>query len=298
MINPRHPANTAETVRALIGDQHPDLAGLAVGAEFVGADMVMYPLGDELAVRLPRSQNTVASLEAEAHWLGQVSANWTFPFPRVMRRGEPGHGYPFPWSVITWVPGTAAEERPLDARAGVALGAALAQVHASAPADAPFNSEQSIDLVGREPKFEHALGFLNHHPGPNGQRCDARAVRTVWEEALTAPAPDELVWSHADLHVANLISVDGAFGGIVDWADMSGCDRAVDLGFLYGALPAEGVALALAEYARLTGAMNDALAARARGIGLVMCLAGAGNGPGVIRDVNWRGLETLGVVRS
>src|SRR6186713_2058499 len=81
VINPRHPANTAETVRALISDQHPDLAGLAVGAEFVGADMVMYRLGDELAVRLPRSQNTVGSLEAESHWLGQVSANWTFPFP-------------------------------------------------------------------------------------------------------------------------------------------------------------------------------------------------------------------------
>ena len=297
MINPRHPANTAETVRALIRDQHPDLAELAVGPEFVGADMVMYRLGDDLAVRLPRSANTVASLEAEAHWLGQLSAHWTFPFPRVLRRGDPGHGYPFPWSVITWVPGTAAEHSPLDSRAGIAMAQALAQVHLPAPADAPFNSEQSIALVGREPKLEWALKTLATRRGPAGQRCDVRAARAMWGEALAAPGPAGQVWSHADLHVANLISEDGAFGGIVDWADMSGCDRAVDLGFLYGVLPGEGVSLALAEYARLTGAVDDALVLRIRGVGLAMCLSGACNGPGVFRDVNWRGLETLGVIR-
>lgn len=297
MSNPRHPANTAETVRALLAEQHPDLLELGVGKEYEGADMVMYRVGDELAVRLPRSENTVASLEAEAHWLGLLSADWTFPFPRVLRRGVQGCGYPFPWSVVTWLPGSNAADVPLHADAGWDIGEAIADIHLPAPDDAPFNSEQSIALAERAWKVEWALETLAKRPGPHGQMCDVSAARGLWAQALAAPTSYSIVWSHADLHAYNVISLDGKFGGIVDWADLSRCDRAVDLGFLYGVLPAAGVDEALAAYQNLTGAMDDALLARTRGVGLAMSLSGACYDPGMIRDLNWRALGSLGVVR-
>ena len=297
MSNPRHPANTADTVRALLAEQHPDLLELGVGKEHEGADMVMYRVGEELAVRLPRSENTVESLEAEARWLGLLSADWTFPFPRVLRRGVPGCGFPFPWSVVTWLPGSNAAEVPLHADAGIEIARALAQMHAVAPPDAPFNEQQSGPMASREHRVSWALETLAARPGPEGRMCDVDAARGLWEQALAAPEPLERVWSHADLHALNVISLDGEFGGIVDWADMSGCDRAVDLGFLYTLVTADAVDQAVAEYGRLTGAVDDALVSRVRGVGLAMSLGLSLFDQAAARDMGWLGLKSLGVVR-
>jgi len=281
----------------LVDEQHPDLAELPLGRRYDGWDMAVFRLGDELAVRLPRTADAVESLEAEARWLGLLSEGWTFPFPRVLRRGAPGHGYPWPWSIISWLPGTMASQRPLSASAGVELGRALAQVHAPAPADAPFNEEQSIELPEREPWVRGALDPLAGVAGPDGRECDVTASAAVWEVALAAEPPRELVWSHADLHGFNVISNDGQLGGIIDWADIAACDRAVDLGFLYLLLPASGIDAAWREYGKATRALDDAVAARARGVAVAMCSGFAMLDNPAGAAIGWRGLDALGLLR-
>lgn len=292
-----HPSINLETVTSLVTEQTPDLAHLGIGERFDGWDCAMFRLGDGLAVRLPRTEAAVRFLQAETHWVPQLSSGWDFPAPRFVAHGVPGHGYPWPWAVVTWVPGDMADAVPLTADAGAALGRALAQVHTAAPDDAPFNVEQSIPMADRDEKVRERVATLARAPGPDGNAIDIAAAHRIWAAALAASAHTEWVWSHADLHGANVLSHDGAFGGIVDWGSMAMCDPAVDLGFAYTLMPRAGVDAAFAEYGRLTGRVDPDFVARARGIALSKCVGVALSPKPVTSAMGWRGLTALGVAR-
>jgi aminoglycoside phosphotransferase (APT) family kinase protein len=292
-----HPALTEDTVRAMLAAQHPDLAELTIGERFDGWDMAMFRLGEDLALRMPRTTQALGSLEAEARWLEPLSEHWTFPLPRVVRRGEPQFDYPWPWSIVSWLPGDLAVTSPLTISGGIAIGAALAQVHTPAPADAPVNDEQSISIAERAERAEAMISTLAHATGPQGDRLDAQAAHAIWDQAMAAPAPTEVVWSHADLHGYNVISNNGELGGIIDWGDMAACDRAVDLGFLFTLMPADAVEAAWNEYARLTGKLDDAVKSRARGIGLFMGMGLALWETPATSAMGLRAMKALGITR-
>ncbi|WNM27715.1 phosphotransferase [Demequina capsici] len=294
---PAHPSITPRTVAALLADQHPELADLPLGPRFDGWDCAMFRLGDSLAVRLPRTQPAVTFLQTEMHWVPQLRGAWEFPSPEFTAHGQPGHGYPWPWAVITWIPGDTADEVPLLADAGAAVGRALAQVHAVAPADAPFNIEQSIPMADRDPKTTERVLRAHESGGPHGERLDTDAALELWSAALAAAPNAEWVWSHADLHGANVLSHAGAFGGIFDWGSMAMCDPAVDVGFTHALMPAAGVEDVLAAYDKETGRVDDAFVARARGIGLSKAVGMALSPREVTQRMAWRTLEALGLVR-
>ena len=290
-----HESITPETVAALIAEQTPDFAHVEIGERFDGWDCAMFRLGDDFAARLPRTQLAVQFLQAEMHWVPQLSAGWDFPAPRFVAHGVPGHGFPWPWAVVTWVPGQMADVFPLRADAGVAVGRALAQVHTPAPEDAPFNIEQSIPMADRDLKVRERVASLSRGTGPSGEVLNVARALELWDIALAAKEHIEWVWSHADLHGANVLSNDGAFGGIVDWGSMAMCDPAVDLGFTHTLMPREGVDAALAEYGRLTGRVDSHFLSRARGIALSKCVGVALSQRPVTSAMGWRGLVALGV---
>ncbi|WP_062293002.1 phosphotransferase [Demequina phytophila] len=294
---PAHPAISRALARALVDRQLPGLAHLEIGERFDGWDMVVYRLGEELGLRLPRVEAAVGPLARESRLLEHVGAGWTFPHPRVIASGVAQDGYPWPWAVVSWLPGATADATPLDASAGPALGRAFAQVHSPAGEDAWFNPEQSITLVEREDNLDWALGMLVDAAGPDGERLDRGALREVWVEALEAPAPTEVVWSHADPHGSNLLGVDGTFAGIIDWGKMAGCERAVDLSFLYTAMPAAGVALAVEAYREASGCEDPGLEARMRGIAVAKCASWAVLDRPLNIAMAWRGFAELGVLR-
>ena len=294
---PAHPAISRALARSLVDAQLPELAHLEIGERFDGWDMVVYRLGEELSLRLPRVQAAVGPLEREARLLRTVGAEWTFRHPRVIAGGAPQAGYPWRWAVVSWLPGRTADAYPMPASAGADVGRAFAQIHSPAPADAWFNPEQSITLPEREENLEWALAQLGEARGPDGARLDIAAARELWAEALDAPAPSDVVWSHADPHGSNLL-VDGErFGGIIDWGKMARCERAVDLSFLYTALPAPGVDQAVAAYRADTGCEDPGLEARMRGIALAKCASWAVLDRPLNVAMAWRGFAELGVLR-
>jgi aminoglycoside phosphotransferase (APT) family kinase protein len=281
-------------VRALLADQHPDLAGLKVAAEpFEGFDMAVFRLGEDLAVRLPRHRAAVGSLEAELRWVAALSGHWTFPTQRVLRTGGPGSGLPWRWAVTSSLPGDLAADRPLSASAAPAVGRALAEIHRPAPADAPFNSEQSVRLAEREPVLREAVARLPTLGASRGLAFSPDASAALWARALAAPAPTTLVWMHADLHPFNVISRDGAFGGIIDWSDVSRGDPAVDLGFARLLFPAAAMPAVHHAY----GGVDEATAARALGVGLAKAATLATVAEESVADIGWRTLTELGVAQ-
>ena len=185
-----------------------------------------------------------------------LGENWDFPFPHFPFVGVPGEGYPWPWAIVSWLPGEMAIDVPLLATEGAALGRALAQVHVPAPAEAPLNDEQSIPLIDREEKTLQRVELLSRRGGPDGEQLDAVAALALWNAAAGLPEVprDEWVWSHADLHGGNVLSHAGVFGGIADWGSMAACDPAVDLGFAYSLMPGAGVTAMLARVRGADGA--------------------------------------------
>jgi len=321
---PAHPGITPELVQRLLARHLPHYAHLSIGERTDGWDAAMFRLGERLAVRVPRTAHAVQFLRAETTWLPRLSGGWDFPVPQFEAVCEPGPDFEWPWAVVTWLPGTTADAVAVRSADGPALGAALAQVHVPVGGGVPVgsavphNPEQSIPLAARDAKVRERIGTLAASRGPAGQTVDAAACVRLWEEAVPQhgagvpePSGDEFVWSHADMHGGNVLvtpgkagvlaGVDGAtgaFAGIVDWGSMAACDPAVDVGFLHLLTSADGVELALAEYHRLTGRVDEAFRVRARAIGLSKALNVALHPRPASRAMGWRGLGVLGLTRE
>lgn len=144
-------------VRELLSEQFPDLSHLALHPAASGWDNVMFRLGDAHAVRLPRRAAATTALRTEQHWLGRLGALGV-DVPVPLRHGVPSSRYPWPWSVVPWLPGHPADERPIEAGEAARLGAVLQQLHAPAPPDAPVSPYRGVPLHARATDMEARLG--------------------------------------------------------------------------------------------------------------------------------------------
>jgi aminoglycoside phosphotransferase (APT) family kinase protein len=194
---------TADLVRDLLRDQHPDLAGRPVTLGARGWDNQLWRLGDDLAVRLPWATQTAdALLLKEYAWLPVLAPRLPLPVPVPQRLGEPSQRFPRPWIVTTWVPGTPADRVPATrgAQAARTLAAFLTALHQPAPVGAPDGRNRGGPLAEVAEGFAALLAEaidLDLVPDPG-------AVRAVWDDAVAAPAwAGPPLWLHGDLHPAN-----------------------------------------------------------------------------------------------
>lgn len=71
-------------------------------------------IGEKFVARFPLESRGVAAtrrwLESEAQAARELSGRTRLPTPEPVALGEPGAGYPIPWSVQTWLPGVAATD--------------------------------------------------------------------------------------------------------------------------------------------------------------------------------------------
>jgi aminoglycoside phosphotransferase (APT) family kinase protein len=99
----------AEIARVLVEDQFPQWRRLPVrGLAASGTVNAIFRIGERPAARFPlQPQNAEAArwrVEAEADAARELADRTRFPTPEPVAIGEPGHGYPLPWSVQTWLP--------------------------------------------------------------------------------------------------------------------------------------------------------------------------------------------------
>lgn len=186
----------AGLVRRLLADQHPDLASSPVSFLANGWDNVMYRLGSRLLVRLPRRALGAAIIVNEQRWLPLLAPRLPLPVPAPERTGLPALGYPYPWSVVPFIPGTPAasvfaaggldgrgpdalavrdESAGLDALDWADVTGALARflgaLHVPAPADAPRNPFRGGPLASRAGLFADSLPIAFE---PDGAAKDSR----------------------------------------------------------------------------------------------------------------------------
>jgi aminoglycoside phosphotransferase (APT) family kinase protein len=228
---------TAELVRDLVRDQHPDLADHPVRLGARGWDNQLWRLGDDLAVRLPwATQDSDALLRKEHAWVPMLAPRLSLPVPVPQRFGEPSERFPRPWLITTWVPGTPADRTPVTRAADAAesLAAFLSALHQPAPDGAPAGRDRGGPLADRAEGVAKGLASA----AERGLIRDLDAVNAVWRDAVTAPEwTGPALWIHADLHPANVLTADGSFCGVIDFGALCAGDPACDLAAAWILLP-------------------------------------------------------------
>jgi aminoglycoside phosphotransferase (APT) family kinase protein len=261
---------TAGLVRDLLRDQHPDLADRPVRLGARGWDNQLWRLGDDLAVRLPWATGGADEhLRNEYTWMPGLAPALPLPVPVPQRLGEPSALFPRPWLITTWVPGTPADREPVTSTDSAAsLAAFLTALHRPAPAGAPMGRDRGGPLAERAAGFADGVALA----AERGLIDDPDAVRAVWQDAVTAPPwAGPPLWLHADLHPANIVTDDGALGGVIDFGDLCAGDPAYDLSAAWLLLPDGAVDDFHAAY---RPAADAATRRRARGWAMARVLSG------------------------
>lgn len=252
----------AELVRALLAEQHPDLADLALREVVGGWDNQQWRLGEGLAVRLPRTERAPELLHKEQTWLPVLAERLPLPTPVPVRSGAPSELFEHPWAIVRWVRGEPADRAPITAPDSArALADFLGALHQPAPADAPVNPPRGLPL--------HQAGPVDSLFDLIAGSSQATALRAVWDEAVTAPAWQGVpLWLHGDLHPANVVVQDGQLVGVIDFGDLCAGDPAWDLSTAWILLPAGAAGPFFDAYARA----DEATIIRARGCAVLRAL--------------------------
>lgn len=214
-------------VRRLLAEQYPQWVNLPIEqVESYGTDHDIYRLGDELAARLPRIGWATEQAVKEAAWLPKLAPHLPLALPIQVAMGRPAHGYPFDWSIYTWLPGENANGTIVDLeRAAVDLAAFIKAL-------------RGIDTAGAHPRPPGARGAplaeldnsVRRAIAELGERIDGIVALHSWEESLRAPEWNgDDVWVHGDLLPGNLLVIDGHLSAVIDWGGLNVGDPACDL---------------------------------------------------------------------
>ncbi len=203
-------------VRQLVVEQFPDWAELPLERAGDGTVNVIYRLGDELALRLPRRNGPEALDDGEARILAALTSRLPVEIPRAVAHGRPGAGYPWFWSVHTWLVGSL-PGGPLPVEEVVALVQAL----------------QAVDSRGAPEPGWRARSAARGARGVRARRTprvDAPGALEVWEQAAQAPHWDgPRVWIHCDLDARNVLVRAGRLAAVLDWGGAGAGDPALDV---------------------------------------------------------------------
>lgn len=208
----------------LLTDQHPDLTKLPITLFDSGWDNMMFKLGEELCIRIPRRQLAAALILNEQKWLPELAKNLPLRVSAPCRTGTPTVYYPWHWSILPWIDGKSADEDPLRPTEAHVLGKFLKALHVDVPADFPKNPYREIPLSQLDQKTRERTKSLGDQLGTKENILLAK-----WEKAVTAITDTSPKIIHGDLHPQNILSRNGCIAAIIDWGDMTGGDIATDL---------------------------------------------------------------------
>jgi aminoglycoside phosphotransferase (APT) family kinase protein len=221
------------TVARLVAVQFPqwhDLPVRAVASH--GTVNALFRLGDEIVLRFPLRPSLDAGLRdklaAEQDTARRVAAHVPVPVPEPVGFGEPGEGYPGPWTAYRWIPGETASSEHISDPGEFAcdLAGFVSALHGMDTGGRTWNGRtRGGPLRLRDEAVRRALA-------ESARLIDAaRLARLarIWKRCLRAPDDAADVWIHADLMPGNLLVRDGRLAGVIDVEDVCVGDPAVDL---------------------------------------------------------------------
>lgn len=226
----------ADAVRRLVGAHFPHYAALPVTEVATpGTQNMVYRLGQDLCVRLPRRQRVVRRLEKELRWLPAVAARSPLEVPAPVAAVDPGDGFPMPWAIYRWIEGEpVASGAPIDdEESATRLAAFVAALRTLDPADGP-PSQQDRSVADRDRDVRRAAPFI-------GSVLDHARVVDAWQRLVDAlPWAGPPTWTHGDLLPSNFLARRGRLAAVIDFGCAGIGDPALDLLPAWAVLGARG----------------------------------------------------------
>ncbi|GAA3160251.1 aminoglycoside phosphotransferase family protein [Nonomuraea salmonea] len=220
----------AGTVQTLVDEQFPQWRGLPVTMLATqGTVNAIARIGDRLAARFPLQpgdpEAVRSRLEAEAGAARELAAATRFPVPEPVALGEPGAGYPLPWSVQTWLPGTVATDADPGESSAFArdLADLIGDIRAIDTRGRTFSGRgRGGDLPAHDEWMETCFRSSEH-------LMDVSRLRRVWAHLRELPRESPDVMNHGDLIPGNVLVADGRLAGVLDTGGLGAADPALDL---------------------------------------------------------------------
>lgn len=219
-----------EAARRLIHGQFPQWVELAVRVVPTAATVnAIFRLGESLAARFPLRGADPAQVR---QWLvNEAAAAREFarvaqvPSPEPVALGEPGEGYPLPWSVQTWVPGCdAVANDPTGSRAFAEDLATLVARLRAAPTRARHFTGSGRG--GHLPDHDEWMALCFDK---SAGLVDVPRLEALWSQLRALPEVDDDVMSHGDLTPPNVLVSAGRLVGVLDTGGFAAADPALDL---------------------------------------------------------------------
>jgi aminoglycoside phosphotransferase (APT) family kinase protein len=242
-----------------------------------GSSNWVFRIGNELAIRLPRSDYYVAALMKEVRWLPLLAPNVPTAVPDIVAVGQPSETFPRPWTVVSWVPGDSplALDSSRQTRLAESLGQFLQSLHQVDTAEVPAGQEWGYRCG--EPVTDTIDQWADQAAATLADLFDPAGVREAWRRLRDVPAATKAAcWVHTDLSEENLLTHhDGRLAGVIDFGGLGIGDRSADLLYAWSIFdaPARDVLRGSAE-------ADDETWIRARAWAFV--------GPGLLTIANYR----------
>ena len=256
-----------QLVRGLLASQFQQWVDLPLmQIKPAGTDNVIFNLGTEMCVRLPRIPNAASDIEKEQKWLPKLAPHLPFKIPAPLGKGTPSEHYPFHWSVYSWLEGKDALTAEISdfnqlAKDLAQFLKALQKVDTAGGPWAIHHNLRGTPLICKDAEAREAIVALK-------TMFDAKAVTAIWDESLQASDWNgELVWLHGDLLPGNILIHQGRLNAVIDFSGLSVGDPACDLMIAWNLLPTESRQIFRKELG-----VDDATWARGRGHALSQAL--------------------------
>lgn len=209
----------------LVAIEFPEWSDLPLTPAGGGTDNIMFRLGADLLLRVPRTPGTAAALVKEQTWLPRLAPYLPVRIPEPVAAGRPVAGFPHRWAVYRWIQGT--EPSPGTVEDWPSFGRALAEfVRALRAADSMgacrspgLNFYRGQRFADRPAWTYDVLADCADLPDEDTDLAHSRAVI----DAADAAGSPHLrpTWLHGDLRPANLLAHDGRLAAVIDFGALS-----------------------------------------------------------------------------
>ncbi|MBO6702487.1 MAG: aminoglycoside phosphotransferase family protein [Pseudomonadales bacterium] len=218
-------------VQRLVAAQFPNWSGLPLKQlEASGSSNLLFRLGENYLVRLPRQPGGGRTIVKESTWLPSLKDQLDIRIPEIVALGEPTDQFPETWSIQRWIPGYRVEAGNRNAELAKTLAASINQLR-SIPLprdiDKSLRPYRGRSLQTQNAAFQHNLEACRTIKGLD---IDLDAVLQIWNDALLQPEAEYQHWFHSDLVAENLLIDDnGKLAAILDFGGLGIGDPAIDL---------------------------------------------------------------------
>ncbi|SEN06060.1 aminoglycoside phosphotransferase family protein [Actinacidiphila rubida] len=221
---------TTDVVAALVREQFPAWSGETIRPlASTGTVHAIFRIGHGLSARFPLrpadAAEVSAVLEREARASAELARVSRFPVPEPVALGRPGAGYPMPWAVQTWLPGTIAFDADPSGSVAFAedLAAFIAALRAAETRGRTFGGD------GRGGVLAHHDAWMARCFAESGGLLDVPRLRRLWSRFRELPRSGADVMSHGDLIPGNVLVAGGRLSGVLDTGGFGPADPALDL---------------------------------------------------------------------